>query len=71
MAEYKVEFREQNTTVVMDLRKDGVLVASSSGDSKKVAVSNALRVLQSRIDVGKEAEGAKGYLDAYQEGIPE
>lgn len=71
MAEYKVDFREHDTTVVMDLRKDGVLVATASGDNKKVAVSNALRTLQSRIDVGKEAEGAKGYLDAFSGGIAE
>jgi len=71
MADYKVEFREHDKTTVMDLRKDGILIASSSGDSKKIAVSNVLRTLQSRIDVGKESEGAKAYLDAFREGIQE
>jgi hypothetical protein len=73
MGDYKVEFRDLggSKTTVMDLRKGGNLIISSTGDSKKVAVHNAMTTLQTRVELGKQSEQAVGFLTGLKEGLQE
>jgi hypothetical protein len=65
MADYKVETRLLNgsKTVVVDLREDGVLVISASGDAKEIAINSVISTLRTRVEVGKKSERALEYIE--------
>ncbi len=65
MADYKVETRLLNgsKTAVVDLREDGVLVVSASGDAKEIAINSVISTLRTRVEVGKKSERALEYIE--------